>query len=192
MRQTDFTPQEAAALTGVRLQRIQNAITDRKLGRTFPMRRDGRRRIDLPAVLAMAASDRLRGMDRLRGIRIAPAALYRAFRQTGLPRAPVPIADAVAIDAPRLLAGVIDNLRLYDIAREQIISDPQVMVGLPTIKGTRLPARMIHARVKGGDSIASILADYPYLNQDLIQAAALYIEANPARGRPRRRNTPRE
>lgn len=177
--QRRYTPQEAAALTGVPLQRLQNAITGLRLGRAARVAADGRRRIDLSALLAFAAH------DRLRNVRVAPAALYDAFRKTGgLPRAPIAIDEAVTIDAPRLLAPVVRNIELYEAARERIASDPAVMGGLPVIRGTRLPARTLHARVKGGDSVESILEDYPYLDRETIEAAVLFMEANPARGRP--------
>src|SRR5688500_8455651 len=101
-----YTPQEAAALAGVRLQRIQNAITDRQLGRAFRLGPDGRRRIDLPALLTFAV------IDRLDKVRVEPSALYRRLREAGsVPQAPVAITDAVTIDAPKLLAAVAHNLK---------------------------------------------------------------------------------
>ena len=175
-----YTPQEAAALSGVRLQRIQNAITDGLIGRAFARAKDGRRRIDLPAVLTFAA------VDRLGKVRVEPKALYKAFRKSGLPRGPVAVTEAVTIDAPRLLAPVVRKVKLYETARARIVSDPAVMGGLPVVKGTRIPARTLHARLKGGETLDSILADYPYLDRETVEAAYLYVEANPRRGRPRR------
>lgn len=176
-----YTPQEAAALAGVRLQSIQNAITDRQLGRAFAVGSDGRRRVDLAAVLTFAA------VDRLDKVHIEPATLYQAFRKAGLPHGLVPVTEAVTIDAPRLLGNVVRNVELYDRARERIVSDPAIMSGVPVVKGTRIPARTLHARIKGGDTIEAILEDYPYLDCEAIDAAVLFIDANPVRGRPRRR-----
>ena len=177
-----YTPREAAALSGVRLQRIQNAITDGLIGRRALTRaRDGRRRIDLPAVLTFAA------VDRLGKVRIEPKALYKAFRKSGLPRGPVAVTEAVTIDAARLLAPVVRKVRLYETARARIVSNRAVMGGLPVVKGTRIPARTLHARLKGGDTLDSILEDYPHLDRETVEAAYLYVEANPRRGRPRRR-----
>lgn len=181
-----YTPQEVAALAGLRLQLVQNAITERKLGRTFKPDADGRRRVDLPALLAFATA------TRLGGIRIPPASLYRTFRRLdGLPRGPVEISPSLSLDAPKLLAPVLRNLELYETGRKRIVGDPAVMGGLPTIKGTRVPARTLHARIKGGDSIDSILDDYPYLDRETVEAAFLYVEANPERGRPRRHSPPK-
>jgi uncharacterized protein (DUF433 family) len=176
-----YTPQEAAAIAGVRLQRIQNAITERQLRGAFRTARDGRRRLDLPAILTFAAA------DRMEKVRIEPAVLYAAFKKVGLPGGPVAVTETVTIDAPRLLAPVVRNIELYERARERIVSDPAVMGGIPVVKGTRLPARTLHARVKGGEMIDTILADYPYLDRETLEAAVLYAEANPERGRPRSR-----
>jgi len=143
--------------------------------------RDGRRRIDLPAVLTFAA------VDRLGKVRIEPKALYKAFRKSGLPRGPVAVTEAVTIDAPRLLAPVMRKVKLYEVARACIVSDPAVMGGLPVVKGTRIPARTLHAKLKGGETLDSVLDDYPYLGRETVEAAYLYVEANPRRGRPRRR-----
>jgi uncharacterized protein (DUF433 family) len=92
----------------------------------------------------------------------------------------------VTLDAGRLLESVVRNVELYEKARELIVSDPAILGGLPVVKGTRLPARMIHARLTGGEDIHAILKDYPYLDPETIEAAAIYVAANPERGRPGR------
>ena len=54
----------------------------------------------------------------------------------------------------------------------------------PTIRGTRITAQSILGRLESGDSVESVLEDYPYLDRDAVEAAALYAKANPPRGRP--------
>ncbi|HEV3157339.1 MAG TPA: DUF433 domain-containing protein [Candidatus Baltobacteraceae bacterium] len=177
-----YTPQEAAILAGVRLQRVQNAITNRQFGRTFVLAGKGQRRIDLSAVLTFAAQ------KQLGKVRIEPKLLYEALRKVGFPRGLVAITDAVTIDAPVLLGPTLRNIEIYDAARKRIVSDPAVMGGLPVVKGTRIPAHTLHARVMAGENIKAILKEYPYLDQEAIESAVLFIEANPPRGRPHRRN----
>lgn len=173
-----FTPQEAAILAGVRLQRIQNAITERQLGPGLRKGRDGRRRLDLPAILTFAAT------QRLGKVRVQPELLYAAFKKAGIPDAPITVTDMVTIDAPRLLAPLVRRMALYDRAQAAIERNPAVMRGEPVIRGTRVLARTLHARIKGGETIEAILADYAYLDRETVEAAVLYIEANPPRGRP--------
>ena len=75
----------------------------------------------------------------------------------------------------------ISENRLRDLrrARAFVTSDPDIMGGTPVIRGTRITAQAILGRISAGDSIASILEDYPYLDQETVEAAALYAKANP-------------
>lgn len=179
-----YTPQEAAALTGVSLQRIQNALTERRLGQVHAVSGDGRRHIDLPAILTFAA------LDRLGAVKIEAATLYRAFVETGPAHKWARVTEYVKLDSGRLLKTVLHNVVVYERARKKIVSDPDVMGGLPVVKGTRIPARTLHARVIGGDTIESILDDYPYLDAETIEAAVMFAKANPERGRPKRKRPP--
>ncbi len=61
-----------------------------------------------------------------------------------------------------------------------VVRDPEVMGGVPVIRGTRLPARMLFARIKGGETVDSIVAEYPYLGRDAILAAVAYVEMDEA------------
>ena len=76
------------------------------------------------------------------------------------------------------------RLALYDRARRIIVSNPAIMGGMPTIRGTRITAQSILGRLESGDSVESVLEDYPYLDRDAVEAAALYANANPPRVRP--------
>ena len=57
---------------------------------------------------------------------------------------------------------------------ERIVSDPNVMVGKPTIKGTRIAVELIFDRLADGWSEADLLESYPRLTHDDIQAAFAY------------------
>ena len=58
--------------------------------------------------------------------------------------------------------------------RNRIVLDPQVMVGKPVIRGTRIPVELIVRMVGQGISSEEILLDYPRLHMEDIQAALLY------------------
>jgi uncharacterized protein (DUF433 family) len=94
------------------------------------------------------------------------------------------VGDLVRIDAGKALAAVSWRLDLYERAKHLIVRDPTIMGGAPTIQGTRITAQSILGRIEDGDSIDSVLEDYPYLDADTVEAAALYAKANPPRGRP--------
>ena len=106
----------------------------------------------------------------------------RHFRKAGVPAEPMAVTDSVTIDAPRLLRRVIRNIAVYETARECIVSDPTIMGGLPVVKGTRVLARTLHARIKGGDTIESILEEYNYLDRDAVRIRRTFRRSQPCPG----------
>lgn len=57
---------------------------------------------------------------------------------------------------------------------QRIEVDPQIMLGKPVIKGTRIPVELILRKLASLVSPAEILRDYPKLTEQDIQAALLY------------------
>jgi uncharacterized protein (DUF433 family) len=57
---------------------------------------------------------------------------------------------------------------------DRITIDPEVMVGKPVIKGTRITVQLIVQLLANGATEAEILDDYPDLNKEDIKAALLY------------------
>ena len=51
---------------------------------------------------------------------------------------------------------------------------PEIMLGKPVIKGTRLPAALIVVKVAYGASFEEILKQYPFLKTEDIHAALFY------------------
>lgn len=175
-----YSPQEAAAVSGAPLAAIQKAITARRI----PARAVGparRRRLDETALLAFALVEALPGE-----LHLSPGDAYRLLRGAGPGRrsGDLVIGDLVRIDAGRALAEVQRRLALYGRARKLIVRNRAIMGGAPTIRGTRITAQSILGRLENGDSIETILEDYPYLDHDTVEAAALFAKANPPRGRP--------
>jgi len=128
-----FTPQEVAALVGVPLRRVQNAMTFRRI--PGGASRGGRREVDLPGLLAFATVARL-GRD----IVVKPTSLYGRFRRMGMPRRSFEIGPGVTAQTRAVLGPILDRLDLYRRARGgMIVSDPDIMGGAPVVKGTRLP-----------------------------------------------------
>ncbi len=52
--------------------------------------------------------------------------------------------------------------------------NPQVMLGKPVIKGTRITVEIILKKLAQNISVDEILADYPRLTREDIQAAVTY------------------
>jgi uncharacterized protein (DUF433 family) len=73
-------------------------------------------------------------------------------------------------------------------ARELVVEDPEILGGTPVIRGTRIPVYDIAASIAAGHEVGRVKAAYPELDDERIELASLYAQANPPRGRPRARN----
>lgn len=61
--------------------------------------------------------------------------------------------------------------------QERIVVDPQILVGKPVVKGTRLAVEFIVELLAQGWSEATILENYPGLTRADIQACLAYASA---------------
>ena len=61
---------------------------------------------------------------------------------------------------------------------ERIIRDPRICGGEPVFKGTRVTLRTVLASLAAGDSPEEILADFPALQREDIQAAIAFAAAS--------------
>jgi uncharacterized protein (DUF433 family) len=62
---------------------------------------------------------------------------------------------------------------VYHLA-ERVVIDPEVMVGKPVIRGTRIPVELIVRMLSQGVTESEILAEYPRLQPDDIRACLAY------------------
>jgi len=60
--------------------------------------------------------------------------------------------------------------------QEYIVSDKEVLLGKPTIKGTRISVEHIIGLLAQGWTEMQILENYPRLNQESLQAVFSYIQ----------------
>jgi len=60
--------------------------------------------------------------------------------------------------------------------REHITSDNNVLLGKPTVKGTRVSVEHIIGLLAQGWTEQQILENYPRLTQESLQAVFLYIQ----------------
>ncbi len=58
--------------------------------------------------------------------------------------------------------------------------NPQVMMGKPVIRGTRIPVELILRKLAEGETQAELLEDYPHLTPEDIRAAIAYGAASVA------------
>jgi len=56
----------------------------------------------------------------------------------------------------------------------RIAVNPNVLVGKPVIKGTRIPVYLVVQLIAAGMNIKDVLKEYPELKEDDVKAALLY------------------
>lgn len=57
---------------------------------------------------------------------------------------------------------------------ERIEANPEVMLGKPVIRGTRIPVELVLRRLSEGATEEDLLASYPHLVREDIRAAIAY------------------
>lgn len=57
---------------------------------------------------------------------------------------------------------------------KRIVSDPNIMLGKPIIKGTRIPVELILRKLSEGITVEELLEAYPHLTREDILAALSY------------------
>jgi uncharacterized protein (DUF433 family) len=73
---------------------------------------------------------------------------------------------------------------------DRIIQDPEIMVGKPVIKGTRIPVERVIAHLAHNPDLDDLFAAYPRLTIEDVKAALAYAHAKVARTRKRTARTP--
>lgn len=72
----------------------------------------------------------------------------------------------------------MDVLRYIDV-------NPEIMLGKPVIKGTRITVELILEKLSAGETVQDILIAYPHITQTAIRAALLYTSLAIGRKQPK-------
>jgi uncharacterized protein (DUF433 family) len=62
--------------------------------------------------------------------------------------------------------------------QDKIVRDPQICGGEPVFRGTRVTLRTVLASLAAGDSVENILADFPALKAEQVEAATAFAPAD--------------
>ncbi|MDA9448260.1 DUF433 domain-containing protein [Bradyrhizobium sp. CCBAU 21360] len=184
-------PTEAAVVARVALRDVNRVIDERILPEGFFSLDDGRRVAATACTLISFYFDsakRLTAEERLFAIREVASRLhrFRARALASLVEEDWTVRDEfLTIDLAPFVRRTKERLERLSAAQKMVVSDPEVLGGLPIVRGTRVPVYDIAASVAAGIPTNRIVAAYPSLDADKIELAAIYAEANPVRGRPR-------
>jgi uncharacterized protein (DUF433 family) len=64
-------------------------------------------------------------------------------------------------------------------AEAMVHSDPEIMGGIPVIRGTRIPVALLAAMQAQGDSAEEIAEAYPTVSVEQARLAVVYMAAHP-------------
>lgn len=177
-----YTPAEAAAVSDVAVKAVHNAIDKRIVqGRGGEGVADSRRILTDADLLrlklwygvgAVLSADRRQRM--FDAIVAEPAA------------ATVKADEFLIVDVAAARRQLADRVRRLEEAEALVRRDAAVMGGEPVFEGTRVPVRTVAAMLAQGATAQEIADGYPSLTARMIEAAAIWSAAYPARGRPRR------
>ena len=184
-------PAEAAVVACVALRDVNRVIDERILPEGFLSFEDGRRVAATACTLISFDFDsakRLTAEERVFAIREAGSRLHRlrASALASLVDEDWIVRDEfLIIDLAPFVRRTKERMDRLAAARELVVSDPEILGGTPVLRDTRIPVYDLAASVSGGLPMDRILSAHPSLDADKVELAAIYAQANPARGRPR-------
>jgi uncharacterized protein (DUF433 family) len=180
----EFTPSEAAAISGLSLRSVQREIDEGPVTKARS-ESNGRRRLDIAALLYLVI---LRDVEKVFS-KDGKKLIYKAVRSDGSHES----ADAgqtpslmKLFDLQKARAELRRQLSKLTAAKHMVVTDPEIRGGEPVIKGTRIGVYEVATMLERGATAAEILEGYPTLRPRHLELAVVYAKAYPRRGRPPR------
>ncbi len=178
---------EASFVAGVPVKTVNKAIDEAKLRRGIVRRRrerllnrDGVLQIAFEKELERRISNELRPSVRAGFLKAITTANRQADVEIRLGDSLVLVIECKAIEAR-----IDRRWERLSRALDEIAEDPEVQAGAPTFRGTRVLVWPIVEALKQGEPEAELLKHYPALTHEKLEAAKLYVEVHPRRGRPK-------
>ena len=172
---------EAACVTGMPLKQVRRII-DAGLLREFVKKPNGTRTrmISKRALVGLKLAYETTEILTLEG--------RRRFVRHVLedPDATTVREDVISVDVRSMNNDIKQGIASLERAKRIIVSDKEILGGLPCFKGTRIAVHYIAAMRANGDQVVSILKAYPTLSEGQVVAAEYYAKAYPPHCHPRR------
>ena len=90
----------------------------------------------------------------------------------------------VSVDIGAFVSKTISRMKEIETAQKLVTVDPEILGGTPVFAGTRVPVDTVVASLKKGIDRKRIFGAYPSLTDEHLDAARVYGEVYPRRGRP--------
>jgi uncharacterized protein (DUF433 family) len=184
---------EAAVVSRVTLRDVNRVIDEGILPEGFVTNNDGRHVLAAACTLIsfyFESAGALTSEARLFAIRVTVPRLRRSisFTLPALLKEDWTVRhEFLTIDLAPFVKRAVERLGRLIAARNLVDYSPEILGGMPVIRGTRVPVYDVAASVSAGIPIEHILSDYPTLDREKVELAGIFAEANPPRGRPRTR-----
>jgi uncharacterized protein (DUF433 family) len=176
---------EAALLAEVSLRSVDKAIEEKVVKPR--RRRAGGVVLDRDDVLALALIARAGLPLQPRTKKQIRSWVPRLHRRTSPRTQELPLSDVLWIRLDESYRALAQQMDRYLEGRDRYVeSDSEIQGGEPIIKGTRLPVRAVAERLNRGDSVDDLAEDYPGIPKTAFEAARIYAQSHPRRGRPAR------
>lgn len=186
---------EAAFISNLTDKQIQRAVDDHILQAPLVSRQNGRRFARLGSALAnfyFSFESTLTAQARRQVIQLITARLQKRSDWEAMLdlRAPLVAVDwsvalpDVLVDLDHTVRAVQDRIAKVAWASRQITEDPDVMGGAPVFTGTRVPIETVLVAKRDGFHVREIRQHYPSVTAEQIEAAEIYSQVHPRRGRP--------
>ena len=194
--QPTLTPTEAAVVASVTVRDVNRVIDERILpDELYVIAKDRTRRIFVDSCVLIAfyfkTANQLTAKERIKTIADAnnhmTSVVTKGRRRKYASKSQwVVRKDFLTIDLAPFVKTVQEQFSKLEEARALVVGDPEILGGIPVVRNTRIPVYDVAASTAAGISTDRLLAAYPGLTARDAELAALYAEANPQRGRPRR------
>ena len=70
---------------------------------------------------------------------------------------------------------------------DRIVRDPKILVGKPTVRGTRIPVELVLQHLEENPDLSDLFAAYPRLTEEDVKACLAYARKAVGSQRPPRR-----
>lgn len=92
----------------------------------------------------------------------------------------------ISVDVQPFIHAALDRAREVAQAEALVETDAEVQGGTPVFAGSRVPLDVVLSSLAKGIPLDRLKMSYPFLTEVHIQAAEVYTNVHPPRGRPRR------
>jgi len=177
-----LTPNEVALLAATSRTVVEKALEQKVFG---PARKCRAGRLLPLNAVAVAAAVKCFGRRLTVNDKRLVARKLAALSSSALKTVEIEVTPAMVLRIGSLARDAVERAERYVADRDAFIETVDgVQGGRPVIRGTRLTVSAIYGRISTGDSIETLMEDYPDVPRRAFEVACLFAQTHPQVGRP--------